>query len=104
RDIELSELENFLPLPCSARVGWGPPSLYYLYLPIRTDTVPWNQEILEHRVFSPCLVRNLKTDHDQSGTDQHSQVAQAKSQSIFDGVVGVKGGDEAGKVEADKCP
>ncbi|WDK22429.1 hypothetical protein CGRA01v4_13719 [Colletotrichum graminicola] len=87
RDIELSELENFLPLPCSARVGWGPPSLYYLYLPIR-----------------PCLVRNLKTDHDQSGTDQHSQVAQAKSQSIFDGVVGVKGGDEAGKVEADKCP
>ncbi|KAK2057184.1 hypothetical protein LY76DRAFT_516773, partial [Colletotrichum caudatum] len=38
------------------------------------------------KTLEPCLVRNLEMDQHQSGTDQHSRVAEAKSQSRFDGV------------------
>ncbi|KAK1977288.1 hypothetical protein LZ30DRAFT_732147 [Colletotrichum cereale] len=86
RGIVLSEFETSSPLPppCSNQwaVGRGPPSSLQI------------QETLEHRVLSPCLVRNLEMDHRQSGTDQPSRLGEAKSQNRFDGVENAKGGDE----------
>ncbi|KAK2048073.1 hypothetical protein LZ31DRAFT_94192 [Colletotrichum somersetense] len=88
RRIKLRELETSTapPLPCSARRARGPPPSLGI------------QKTLE-----PCMVRNLEMDQDQSGTDQPSPVAEAKSQSRFDGVEDTKK-EMSRKVRARQVP
>ncbi|KAK1579890.1 uncharacterized protein LY79DRAFT_563209 [Colletotrichum navitas] len=96
RGIELSELENSSPPPLFRPGGLGD----HLPASIRTILVCrlWSIGLSTHVWFETS--RRITINLEQI----NSRVAEAKSQSRFDGVEGAKGGDEQETFEADKCP